>query len=110
MSTNAGTAKLSCRTCTAWRSATPASSRGSSARNARISSGSNCLVAMNCHRIGPSLSPSSVSPCCTNRVTDSPASASTLRFVQKRDALTVNMKSTGTVAAQAAQLAGLNVE
>ena len=63
---------------------------------------SNRLVGMNCHRIGPSLPPSSQSPLPTNLETDSPASASSLRLVQKRSALTANTKSSGVSAAHLA--------
>ncbi len=56
IATKAGSRKLSCLGSTAWRSGTPPAWRGKSSRKARKSSGSNRLVAMNRHKIGPSLS------------------------------------------------------
>ena len=77
---------------------------------APMSSGSNFLVAMNCHRMGPSLSPSSTMPWVTNRVTLSLASASTLRLVQKREAFRVSTKPSGVSARHLAKVAGLKPE
>jgi hypothetical protein len=65
---------------------------------------------MNCQKIGPSLSPSSTSPCETKRRIDSPPSASIFRLVQKREALTVKTKPSGVVFAQPSKVAGLKVE
>ena len=56
--------------------------------------------------IGPSLSPSSDMPCPQKRAIDSAPSASTRRVVQKRDALAVNMKPSGTVWPHFFQVAG----
>ena len=67
-----------------WRSFTPSCFSGSSFRKASKSSSSNFLVGANCQRIGPSLSPSSEMPEPRNRITNSPASASTRRLVTKR--------------------------
>ena len=75
-----------------------------------MSSGSNFLVAMNCQLIGPSRSPSSVRPWLTYRSTDSPASASTRRLVQKREAFMAKTKPSGVSLLHLAQLAGLNDE
>ncbi len=49
-------------------------------------------------------------PWPTKRATDSPASASTLRLVQKREALSVKTKPSGTDWAQFSNVAGLNPE
>jgi hypothetical protein len=52
---NSGTQNEACRTSTTWRSFWPCSDFGSKARKAPKSSGSNFLVGVNCHRIGPEL-------------------------------------------------------
>ena len=65
---------------------------------------------MNCQLIGPSRSLSSTRPWSTKRRTDSPASASTRRLVQKREAFTANTKPSGVSSRHLAQLAGLKVE
>ena len=60
-----------------------------------MSSASNFLVPMNCQLIGPSRSPSSTRPWFTNRSTNSLASASTRRLVQKREAFIEKTKPSG---------------
>ena len=65
---------------------------------------------MNCQLIGPSRSPSSTRPWLTKRWTDSPASASWRRLVQKREAFMAKTKPSGVSARHLAQLAGLKLE
>ncbi|MNT63948.1 hypothetical protein D3C72_2018040 [compost metagenome] len=64
---------------------------------------------MNCQMMGPSLSFSSEMPLSTNRVIESPASASTRRFVAKRLALSENMKPSGVSPCHLANVGGLKV-
>ncbi len=75
-----------------------------------MSSGSNCLVAMNCQLIGPSRSPSLPRPWPTKRATASVAVANCLRLVQKRDALIEKTKPSGVSSRHLVQLSGLKVE
>jgi hypothetical protein len=56
--------------------------------------------------MGPSLSPSAVSPWAQKRAIPSPPSPSSLRLVQKRDALTANLNPPGTIAAQRSNSSG----
>ena len=77
---NSGTQNEAWRTSTTWRSLRPSIFAGSSSRNLPKSAASNFLVGANCHSIGPSLSPISSGPESTNRLMESPASASTRRL------------------------------
>ncbi len=81
-------------------------SRGKSPRNAAKSSASNFFVGMNCQLIGPSFSFSSAMPLVTNFSIDGPASASTRRFVVKREPLRENTKPSGVSSRQRAKLSG----
>ncbi|MCY1360573.1 hypothetical protein D9M69_472050 [compost metagenome] len=101
--------KLSWRTSITWRSTRLPSFLGSSSRKASKSSASNCLVGMNCQTIGPSLSPSSATPLSMKRWIDSPAVASTLRLVVKREAFIENMKSSGVSSRHLRKVSGLKV-
>jgi len=99
--------KLACRTSSTWRSASPAASPGSSFTKASKSDGSKRWVGANCQTIGPSLCASSVMPLSTKRPIDTPASASTRRWVAKREAFSENMKSSGVSSRHFAKVAGL---
>ena len=72
-----------------------------------MSPASNLLVGGSCQLIGPSLSPSSVTPLSKNRPIDGPASASTRRLVAKRGALTANTKFSGVSSRHFANVAGV---
>ncbi len=65
---------------------------------------------MNCQFTGPSRSLSSTMPWAKKRWTDSPASASTRRLVQKREAFTAKTKPSGVSSRHFAQLVGLKLE
>ncbi len=96
--------KLAWRTSSTWRSSRPSTLFGSRFRNASKSSASNFFVGMNCQTIGPSLAPSCEIPLSMKRSIESLPSASNLRFVAKREALTENMKSGGVSSRHLAKL------
>ena len=92
----AGVEKLSCRP-RPRAGSRAVSLLGQQSRKAPKSSAMNCLVGANCQRIGPSLTPSSVTPLSKNLAIEGPASARFVRLVTQRDPLTEKTKSSGSL-------------